>query len=311
MEVIKIHLEDEMQDFPACSACIGYFDGVHRGHQELIRKTVEASVSKSLIPACITFDPDPWVVLKGIKDVPHLTSVLQRAEWMNHYGIQRLYLVEFTQKLADLSPEDFIQKILLPLHVKHLVCGFDYTFGKFGAGKADDLRKVSVFNTEIVDAVIHEEEKISSTRIEKLIIEGELETANRLLGHPYVMEGKVIHGREKGRTIGFPTANLSPCDSYVIPKTAVYAGECEIEGKVYRAMINFGHNSAFNRYKNISFEVHLIGYEGNLYGRSIRVSVLKKVRDEMKFNGLNELKRQLTEDRETILTYDFGNIFNL
>ena len=309
-EYIDLH---EIKDvYPAASACIGYFDGVHKGHQKLMERTLIAAKAKKLTAACITFDPDPWVVLKNAKNIPHLTSVKERIRLIENTGIEVLYLVRFTKELADLSPAEFIEKILVPLNIRHLVCGFDYSYGKYGAGKAEDLKKERAFDTEVVGAVLYENEKISSTRIEECLRKGEADKARVMLGYPYSITGTVVKGRSKGKTIGFPTANIKPGDIYVMPKPAVYAGICEVAGKEYRAMINIGHNSSFNRYEDLSLEAHLIGFEGNLYRKKITVRFYRFVRDEIEFSSLDELKAQLTYDRGVISSYSFeedaGNV---
>lgn len=303
IRVIRISAEKSIRVSEDCAACIGYFDGMHRGHQHLIATTVEEAGRAGLVAAMITFDPDPWAVLKGIKDIPHLTSIEQRRDLAEKQGIERLYVISFTKALAGLEPQEFIRRIILPLRVRFLVAGFDFTFGRQGSGTAADLEQCPDFQTRIIPKVTCRSVKISSSFIERLISEGKIAEANKLLGHDYQISGRVIRGRGLGHTIGFPTANLRPDHRFVLPKPGVYCGTVTIAGSVYGAMINLGHNSSFNHHSELSLEINILDYDKEIYGQRIVVNWRRRLRGEKRFRSLVELKSQLEHDRQVIIRY--------
>ena len=163
-----------------CAACIGYFDGFHLGHRQLVNETVKYAKKYGLQSAVITFDPDPWVVLKGLENVEHIMSIAQRQQIAEELGIDCWYQITFSKALAAFEPDVFIKKVIEPLGVKHLVCGFDFTYGAFGKGKANDLLSYSTFSTQIIAPITYLDEKISSTRIENYIRNGEMELVEEI-----------------------------------------------------------------------------------------------------------------------------------
>ena len=303
MKVIKIELNNLPLKIKPTVACIGYFDGIHKGHQKLINTALKVAKKEDLPTALITFDPDPWVVLKNLKSVSHLTTLKQRENILTEMGIDYLYLINFDLELANLSPDEFVKKLLIPLKINTVVCGFDYTYGHFGQGKAADLEKYPQFKTVIVKAVNYQNEKISSTRIEKEIHNGNFTMVNKLLGYPYQTSGKVIKGHQVGRTINYRTANILLDEEYVLPKDGVYCGWFEFDHQAYPAMINLGHNSAFNYRQQHSLEVHILDFDQDIYTKQITVIWLKKVRNEKEFTSPAELKKQLIKDEKVVRSY--------
>ena len=303
MKIIKIELNNLPRRIKPSVACIGYFDGIHKGHQKLIKTALKLAKKEGLPTALITFDPDPWVVLKNLKNVSHLTTLKQREKILNDMGIDYLYLVKFDKELSLLSPDQFVQELLVPLKINTLVCGFDYTYGHFGKGKANDLIKYPQFKTVIVKAVNYQNEKISSTRIENEIHNGNFSMVNKLLGYPYQTSGRVIKGHQVGRTINYRTANILLDDEYVLPKDGVYCGWIEYDQHSYKAMINLGHNSAFNYRQQTSLEVHILDFAEDIYTKNLTVFWLKKVRDEKEFSSPTELKKQLIKDEKVVRSY--------
>lgn len=289
-------------------ACIGYFDGMHRGHQALLAKTVAKAKEIGCEATMITFDPDPWVTIKGMQDVKHITTVRERINKAVSLGMQNIVVLKFTKEMADLSPEDFITKVLGKLNLQGLVCGFDFHYGKMGSGNTETLKRDASYEVDVVGEIDDELGKISSTRISQCIVDGDMEQAAEMLGSYYSIEGVVVHGRHIGTEIGFPTANISYSDEYLLPKPGVYACIAHINGKRYRAMANLGHNPTFNYRQALSLEVYLLDFDGDIYERTIRVDFLHFMREEVTFKSKNNLILQLEQDvrdvRQLIENYE-------
>lgn len=286
-------------------ACIGYFDGVHLGHQELIKKTVAMAKEKNCESALVTFEPDPWVTIKGVptEALEHLTTNRQRLNLYVQYGIQNIFILRFTKAMADLPKEEFVNRILKQMNLKGLVCGFDFHFAAKGSGNAEFLQSYCSYPVEVVEQISFEGLKISSTYICELIKQGDIEKATLLLGHSFEMEGQVIAGSHKGTSIGFPTANLSISKEYVQPLPGVYACLVNIQGTIYRGMMNIGHNPTMNYSKELSYEVHLFNFNGDLYGKRISVELKHYMRKEKQFKNVDNLKMQLEQDENTAKAY--------
>lgn len=299
MIVKKVELKQKWESEPAICACIGYFDGLHIGHRALIDKTLEKAKEKKCSSALITFDPDPWVVLKGEENIPHLTSMEERIEIGESLGIDYWIILSFSKVMAGLPPQQFIDEILVPLNIQTLVCGFDFSFGAFGKGNFEYLKEHAPFETCKIDKVLFQDEKISSTRIEEAIRNGNVDLANKMLGRSYRLTGKVIHGNHLGHDIGFPTANLDLIHEYVLPQRGVYAGWCTVDGFDYPAIINLGHNPTFNMRKHLSIEVHLLNFDQDIYGEMVSLEFAAHLRDEICFQSKEELICQLNKDKET------------
>lgn len=280
------------------AACIGYFDGLHRGHQILIEEAKMLAAEKELETALITFDPDPWTVIHNKTHVKHLTPIKEKVRIAESLGIDYLITIEFTKDLSKLSPVDFIEKILVPLNVKTLICGADYKFGYRGKGTIEDLKKYGhyYFDTHVVALDRVNEQKIGTTAITQAILNGNIEQANHLLGRPYTISGFVIGGQHRGREIGFPTANMDVVDEYVIPKQGVYAGYVEVKGKIYQSVMNIGHNPTFNTTEHLSIETYILDFDEVIYGEIIKQSFIKHLRDELKFDSIDELVEQMHQD---------------
>lgn len=296
MRIIQIDVNKPIKIDRPIVACIGYFDGLHIGHQALINKTKEISKEKNLETALITFDPDPWVTLKGLDNVKHLTTMKQRINLAVHHGIRNIIILKFTKEMANLSFEDFSEKILGQCNIKNLVCGFDFKYGKNGEGNSLTLKASGLFDVTIIDSVNFNGEKISTTRIIECLNNGDIELANKLLGYNYEIQGKIIKGNQKGSKIGFPTANIQSETEYYLPKNGVYACYLKVLNKKYKAMVNIGHNPTFNFVKNISIEAHIIDFNHDIYGCNVSLEFVKFLRDEKKFNNIDNLILQLEQD---------------
>lgn len=297
MEVIKMGIGNIQASPIPLSACIGYFDGLHLGHQQLVSNAIHSAKEKQGQSALITFDPDPWQVLKNIDDIDHLTTMEERIEIGASLGIEKWIILEFTKELASLSPNAFLDEILIPMNIQTLVCGFDYHYGYRGQGNIETLKQQQAFEVKVISEVDYKGEKISSTRIEKAISQGDMELSEKLLGRSYSLCGNVVRGNHVGTNVlGFPTANLELSANYVIPQRGVYVGACLVKGQLIRSMINIGHNPTCNHRENLSIEAHLIDFNADLYGQSVTLYFYEKLRDEIKFKNADELIDQLNKD---------------
>ncbi|MEG0290618.1 MAG: bifunctional riboflavin kinase/FAD synthetase [Erysipelotrichaceae bacterium] len=302
MKILHVEVGDCELNLPEISACIGYFDGIHIGHQQLIKKVIHLAKQDKTIPSLITFDPDPWSVVKGEQHLAHLTTMAQRIKTGEELGLKLWIILRFNQEMANLSVDAFHQLLINQLHVKTLVCGYDFTYGKFGKGNIETLAKQSYFSYQVLDAVKYQGQKISSTRIETALLQGNVKDVKALLGHYYQLEGIVIRGNQIGRTISFPTANLKLIANYILPKKGVYAGYAQVQGKQYSAFINIGYNPTFNLKEEVSIEVHIFDFNLDIYNESVTIVFVERLRDEMKFDSKDALVKQLIMDKERTLT---------
>lgn len=300
MRIIRMGLNtNRIYTKPMC-ACIGYFDGMHIGHQKLVAETVKMAKECHCEAALITFDPDPWVTIKGMKNVKHITTMRERLNRAVELGITNIIILDFTYEFSQLSPSDFVQEILSRISLKGLVCGFDFHYGKNGEGSAETLKETEGILVEVVDAVEDENGKISSTRISQCIESGRMEEAAAMLGYPFRMSGLVVQGRHQGHSLGFPTANIKYDLEYLLPKGGVYAGYAIVDHKRYRCMINLGHNPTFNYRNDMSLEAHILNYSGDLYTKQITLEFISFIREEKRFSSKGNLIMQLEQDVNTI-----------
>ncbi len=257
MRIITIGMNTSIVYKVGMCACIGYFDGMHLGHQKLVKKTIEMAKEKDCESALITFDPDPWVTIKNAVEVHHISTFRERINQAVSLGIDNIVILQFDKEMSLLEPEDFLSRILGKLNLKGIVCGFDFHFGAKGAGDAYLLKEKAEYDVFVVDAVQDENGKISSTRISSCIRLGQMEEAGAMMGRLFEIEGVVIHGRNKGTSMGFPTANIQYSPEYILPKVGVYACFVQVGTKKYRAMVNVGHNPTMNYSENISIDIDI------------------------------------------------------
>ncbi len=304
MRIITIDLQNPSFMKIPVAGCIGYFDGLHKGHQALLLETKKQAKLHGCESALITFDPDPWVTIKGVSDdrLSHITTLIQKRKLAIDYGIDNVIILHFTKEMCELSPIEFERRVLKACNLKALVCGFDFQYGYKGEGNAKSLQasKESNFDVVVVNPIEDEKGKISSSRIVLLLNNGKIEEANALLGHPFEMVGEVVHGKRVGRHFGFPTANLRFPKEYVQLKPGVYAVFAIVKGKKYKAMLNIGHNPTMNYSKELSYEVNIIGFDEMIYHTKIAIQVMKYLRAEKKFQNTDNLIMQLEQDRFTV-----------
>lgn len=281
---------------------IGDFDGVHLGHSEVIRRAVVTARGLQLPCAVMTFDPHPREVLGSAKYAHSLTPLERKMELLAELGADIAYVVTFDETLMRVSPEQFIERMLQPLGIHTVIVGFDFTFGHRGAGTPDTLAQLGKgeYAVEVVRPFLIEGSKVSSTAIRDALEQGDVAQAAKLLGRPYTIRGEVVHGDARGRTIGFPTANLQPDGLYVLPANGVYAVLTVIEGEdtVYNGVMNVGVKPTFaaGGEPRPSLEAHLFDFDRDIYGRMVEVSLFRHLRSERKFGSVQELVEQIRRD---------------
>lgn len=302
MRIITIGMDTNRVYTGPLTACIGYFDGVHLGHRALIEKTIETAKQNHSESALITFDPDPWVAIKSVdpSSIKHITTFRERLNRVVELGIQNVVILKFTKEMSALESSDFSSMILGKLNLSALICGFDFHYGYKGAGDSESLKTELGIPVHVVPPVEDEHGKISSTRICQAIEEGNMNEVSRLLGANYTMAGTVVHGRHVGTSIGFPTANISYSNEYIVPKIGVYAGWAIVKGKKHMAMINIGHNPTFNYRNELSVEAHILDFNDDIYGSSIRIEFVQYLRGEKRFQSKNNLVLQLEQDAHQV-----------
>lgn len=285
---------------------LGVFDGLHLGHQLIIQTVVERARARSAVPTVITFDPHPRAVLHPESAPPLLQTFDQKIEALGVLGIEQTIVVRFTKEFSAVRAEDFLRDVVYErLQAKEVYLGRGFAFGHNREGNIELLKKMSAqlgFRADEVPEVRLRGQRISSSRIRQLLAEGRVNLARRMLGHPYGVEGRVVRGAERGRTLGFPTANLRP-QNRVIPKSGVYITATLIEGAWRRSVTNVGVRPTFEKEAETSVETFVIGWSGDLYGDVVRVRFLSRLRDERKFGGIDELKNQIAHDLECAEEY--------
>ena len=280
------------------SLALGNFDGMHLGHAEVLFNCVyDASYETAILflkPTPEAKNTHPFLS----KDV--LMSEMEKEIFATNKKIEWILSCFTNEDFYEMTPDEFIENVLKPLNVKEIFCGEDYTFGRLGKGNVNLLKEH--FKVNAAPLLEIDGEKISSTRIKQLIREGDVEYAKKLLGHPYQNLGIIVPGFQRGRSLGFPTANLAFQTPYVLPKIGVYYGLCYLSGIAYPSIINVGSNPTFGNHE-LTVEAHLIGYEGaDLYGKSLYVSYYGRLRDEHAFDDEKALIEQLEIDRKNALS---------
>jgi riboflavin kinase / FMN adenylyltransferase len=281
---------------------LGNFDGVHLGHQEVLRRAVEEGRRRDMRVVAATFHPHPRSVLEAKESPKLLTTICLRREVLLRYGADKVVEIAFDLELSKKSPEQFVRDVLVrEIGARAVVVGENFRFGHRAAGHVEDLRRL--MREEGGEAVavevrgVGEEAGISSTHIRELVSEGQVDEAAGLLGRPYVLRGEVVVGDKRGRTIGFPTANVLPDAEAVVPARGVYAGFVLVGDEKYAACTNVGVAPTFGR-ADSRVEAHLLDFDGDLYGRVVDVGFTRRIRGEQKFSGVEELKAQIQRDVE-------------
>ena len=285
---------------------LGVFDGLHLGHQRIMQTVVERAKAAQAVATAITFDPHPRELLHPETAPPLLQTLDQRLANLSVLGIEQTIVIPFTREFASQPAEDFMSDIIHDrLHAKEVYLGKGFAFGKDRGGNIELLRAMSEklgFTADEIDEVRLRGLRISSSKIRKLLDDGKVNLARRMLGRPYGVEGVIIRGLRRGHTIGFPTANLKP-HNRVIPRYGVYATATLINGTWRKSITNIGVRPTFETQTDPSIETYIFDFDGDLYGDVLRVSFLHRIRDERKFNGIDELKAQIEKDSDRARNY--------
>ena len=304
MKIRRINNELEIKQEEDTVLVLGYFDGLHKGHQTLFKEARKIADEQGLKIAVLTFPESPKLAFVRYQPelMLHLNHPEERAAHLENLGVDYLYLIDFTSHFSKNTAQEFFDKYVAALKAKAVVAGFDYHFGS-DKRKAEELADYFDGQIVIVSSVNQDEEKISSTRIRETIQNGDVAKAHQLLGYPLSTRGIVVHGNARGRTIGYPTANLAPLDRVILPADGVYVVDVEHNGKIYRGMASVGKNVTFEG-DELRFEANLFDFAEEIYGDTIRIIWLDKIRDMVKFDGIEELVAQLKSDEEVARNWE-------
>ena len=284
---------------------VGTFDGVHLGHQKIITQLVKKAKQKDCGTLLLTFDPHPRKVVQPSNAPMLLQTIDERSEILSKLGLEIIFVQPFTKAFSKLNAEEYVKDILVnQLNVEHLLVGYNHRFGKNRTANIFDLMKFGKkykFSVGEIQPHIVNKITVSSTKIRHAISNGNIKYANSLLGHTYKLKGIVMKGRQNGKKIGFPTANVKIKErEKILPKNGVYAVKVNYNEITHLAMMNIGTNPTFNG-NYISNEVHLINWDGNLYKKEIEIFFIERIRDEKKFNSIQDLSIQLQNDKNYVL----------
>lgn len=305
MIIKQLNIKDIQRETQPLSVCLGYFDGLHLGHQRLVQQAIQVAEKEGYRSGLITFKQDPLTVLNPSINKQQLTTNEDRQQLGQALGLDYWYELDFNKEVSQTSPEEFIEKMIIDFGVKHVVVGFDYRFGFKGAGTPEVLKELSAgrYTVDVIEPVQYLNEKISSTRIINLIEKGMVEDLPKLLGRYYHLQGKVGHGRRHGHKLGYPTANLLINPSYVIPKNGVYIGAVEVDKQWYPAMISVGHNPTVDRNLPLTIEAHLLDQKMDLYDRDVKIDFRKYQREQIAFESMDLLKHKMAQDYQETKEY--------
>jgi riboflavin kinase/FMN adenylyltransferase len=286
---------------PGSWLTVGVFDGVHRGHQQIISKLVAGAHASELPAVVLTFDPHPARVF-GRGDIRLLTLPGERAKLLGEYGVDVVITQTFDRHLANTTAFDFMKRLKTKLELEHLILGYDSTLGKDREGNAARLTEIGLelgYSVETVSALGDESGVVSSTEIRKLVTVGKVDEAARLMGHPYRLQGLVSHGDQRGRGIGFPTANLEYAREKVLPAGGIYACWAYLGDEKHKAAVNLGTNPTFTPDKQtLNVEAYLLDFDRDIYGEMLQLEFVARLRDELKYDSVDALIKQIRADVE-------------
>jgi riboflavin kinase/FMN adenylyltransferase len=280
---------------------IGTFDGVHRGHQAILTELVAGAHAKNCPAVVLTFHPRPAAVLQGLSGPFYLTSPDERAEQMARLGVDVVFTLPFTREIAATTAEDFMRRLREHLDVRVLLVGEDFALGRGREGNIERLQQLGQilgYEVRSLNRVTANGQPISSTRIRSLLTEGDVAAAADMLGRLYRLQGEVVHGDGRGRTIGIPTANVAFWDEQMLPANGVYACRATWQGQSWAAATNVGLRPTFSGEKALSVEAHLLNFKGDIYGQQLRLDFLHRLRGEQKFPSVEALIEQIRRDIE-------------
>lgn len=298
MKIVTIKDHHDLVASQPTVLVLGYFDGLHLGHKALFDKAKKIAEQKKISISVLTFYESPKLTFARFTPdlLLHLTYPENRYAKFEEYGVDILYLTNFTSDFAKTSSDDFIRHYVEKLQAQDIVVGFDYQFGH-NKTDSDYLARNTKATVHTVAEVQLQGAKISSSRIREAIVNGNMELTNQLLGYTFSTRGIVVHGDARGRTIGYPTANLAPIDRTYLPSDGVYVTDVCVKGQRFRAMTSIGQNVTFGG-TELRLEAHIFDFEGEIYGEEIEIFWLTKIREMVKFSGIDDLITQLEKDEE-------------
>ena len=301
---------NSIQEFTSSAKTIvtlGTFDGVHKGHKSILEKLITNSKTSGCESVVLTFFPHPRMVLQQNTDLKLLNTIDEKAALLEKEGVDNLIIHPFDHAFSRLTAEEFVKDILVDkLNIHKIIIGHDHRFGRNRTATIDDLIRFGEefgFEVEKISALAVDEISVSSTKIRNALNEGNVDYANTFLGYPYFINGTVVQGRQLGRTINFPTANIEPTENYkLVPANGVYVVASVLNGKTVYGMMNIGNRPTVNG-TGTTIEVHYHDFNEDLYRQQIKVSIYHRLRDEVKFESFDALKLQLEKDRQQSLAY--------
>ncbi len=291
----------------ATAITIGTFDGVHVGHRQILKRLVASAKEKQLQSALLTFFPHPRMVLQHQSNLKLINTLNEKIEILKSTGLEHLIIHPFTKTFSRLSAQDYVHKILVEqLHAKHIIIGYDHRFGRNRTANIEDLKNFGLtegFSVEEISKQDIDQVAVSSTKIRTALLSGDLETANQYLTEDFRITGEVVKGKGLGKGLGFPTANLKVEEDYkLIPKSGVYVVKAQINSQTYFGLTNIGTNPTFNETKQ-SIETYFFDLDQDLYGQTLSIKLLKRLRSEQKFNQVSDLISAMQNDKRQALSY--------
>lgn len=304
--MIRENLKDYNSTKPSVIT-IGTFDGVHIGHKKIINQLTSISSKNNLISILLSFFPHPKMVLQNDKELKLINTIQEKEGLLNSLNLDYLIIKDFTKEFSRLSALEFVRDILVnKLNAKHIIIGYDHHFGRNRTANIEQLKEFGeLYDFKVTEILAQDIDDIaiSSTKIRKALINGEITLANKFLGYNFFFSGNVVHGNNIGKTISFPTANIKIDAPYkLVPKNGVYIVKTTIDNQITFGMMNIGYNPTFNG-KQKSIEIHFINFNKNIYDKTLTIEMILRIRNEIKFNTVDDLKKQLEQDKLSTLNY--------
>jgi riboflavin kinase/FMN adenylyltransferase len=304
--LIRENLKDYNSTKPSVIT-IGTFDGVHIGHKKIINQLTSISSKNNLISILLSFFPHPKMVLQNDKELKLINTIQEKEGLLNSLNLDYLIIKEFTKEFSRLSALEFVRDILVnKLNAKHIIIGYDHHFGRNRTANIEQLKEFGeLYDFKVTEILAQDIDDIaiSSTKIRKALMNGEITLANKFLGYNFFFSGNVVHGNNIGKTISFPTANIKIDAPYkLVPKNGVYIVKTTIDNQITFGMMNIGYNPTFNG-KQKSIEIHFINFNKNIYDKTLTIEMILRIRNEIKFNTVDDLKKQLEQDKLSTLNY--------
>jgi riboflavin kinase/FMN adenylyltransferase len=304
--LIRENLKDYNSTKPSVIT-IGTFDGVHIGHKKIINQITSISSKYNLISILLSFFPHPKMVLQNDNELKLINTIQEKEGLLNSLNLDYLIIKDFTKEFSRLSALEFVRDILVnKLNAKHIIIGYDHHFGRNRTANIEQLKEFGeLYDFKVTEILAQDIDDIaiSSTKIRKALINGEITLANKFLGYNFFFSGNVVHGNNIGKTISFPTANIKIDAPYkLVPKNGVYIVKTTIDNQITFGMMNIGYNPTFNG-KQKSIEIHFINFNKNIYDKTLTIEMILRIRNEIKFNTVDDLKKQLEQDKLSTLNY--------